>query len=100
MAAGYFDTLDPADRGRFLAAPSSTGRKRWDTLLAKAFAFKCHQHEVKAPMWTEAPPLTSRWYATPRKNVSAAGSNAWPSGPLSSSLRPTLFSTPATLAAV
>lgn len=73
IAASYFDDLDPSGRGRFLRArPPSTGRKRWDTLLARTFAYKCHQHGLKEPDWTATPPLESKWYATPRKHVSAA----------------------------
>ncbi|MDQ0733418.1 helix-turn-helix transcriptional regulator [Arthrobacter sp. B1I2] len=73
MAASYFDDLDPSGRRRFLRArPPSTGRKRWDTLLARTFAYKCHQHSLKEPAWTSTPPLESKWYATPRKHVSPA----------------------------
>ncbi len=73
MAASYFDDLNPSGRRRFLRThPPSTGRKRWDTLLARTFAYKCHQHGLKAPGWTATPPLESKWYATPRKHVSAA----------------------------
>lgn len=73
MAASYFDDLDPASRRRFLRArPASTGRKRWDALLARTFAYKCHQHGLKEPDWTSTPPLESKWYATPRKHVSPA----------------------------
>lgn len=73
MAASYFDDLTPADRHRFLSArPASTGRKRWDTLLARTFAYKCHQHRLKEPDWTSTPPLESKWYATPRKHISPA----------------------------
>lgn len=73
MAASYFDNLSPADRRRFLRArPASTGRKRWDALLARTFAYKCHQHGLKEPDWTSTPPLESKWYATPRKHVSSA----------------------------
>jgi hypothetical protein len=73
MAASYFDDLDPAGRRRFLRArPASTGRKRWDALLARTFAYKCHQHGLKEPDWTSTPPLESKWYATPRKHVSPA----------------------------
>jgi transcriptional regulator with XRE-family HTH domain len=73
MAASYFDDLNQANRRRFLRArPASTGRKRWDALLARTFAYKCHQHGLKEPDWTSTPPLESKWYATPRKNVSPA----------------------------
>ncbi|MGK3957581.1 helix-turn-helix transcriptional regulator [Arthrobacter sp. R4] len=73
MASSYFDDLNPADRRRFLRArPSSTGRKRWDALLARTFAYKCHQHGLKEPDWTSTSPLESKWYATPRKHVSPA----------------------------
>lgn len=72
MAADYFDDLGPADRRRFLEQPSSTGRKRWDALLARTFAYKCRQHGMKAPAWTHIQPLSSKWYATPRSHVSQA----------------------------
>ncbi|WP_171027532.1 helix-turn-helix transcriptional regulator [Pseudarthrobacter sp. NamE2] len=73
MAASYFDDLNPADRRQFLRArPGSTGRKRWDALLARTFAYKCHQHGIKEPDWTSTAPLASKWYATPRKHVSPA----------------------------
>ncbi|MGC0239490.1 helix-turn-helix transcriptional regulator [Arthrobacter sp. SD76] len=73
MAASYFDDLNPSDRRRFLRArPASTGRKRWDALLARTFAYKCHQHGLKEPDWTSTPRLESKWYATPRKHVSHA----------------------------
>jgi len=73
MAASYFDNLSPADRRRFLRArPASTGRKRWDALLARTFAYKCHQHGLREPDWTSTPPLESKWYASPRKHVSPA----------------------------
>lgn len=72
MAADYFDDLGPADRRRFLEQPSSTGRKRWDALLARTLAYKCHQHGLKAPTWTQTQPLSSKWYATPRRHVSQA----------------------------
>jgi hypothetical protein len=73
MAASYFDDLTPDGRRQFLSArPSSTGRKRWDALLARTFAYKCHQHGLPEPDWTSTPPLESKWYATPRKHVSPA----------------------------
>ena len=73
MAASYFDHLNSTDRRQFLCArPASTGRKRWDALLARTFAYKCHQHGLKEPDWTSTPPLESKWYATPRKHVSPA----------------------------
>lgn len=73
MAASYFDDLDPSGKKSFLSVrPSSTGRKRWDILLARTFAYKCHQHGFPEPDWTATPPLESKWYATPRKHVSPA----------------------------
>lgn len=72
MAADYFDGLGPADRRKFLQEPSSTGRKRWDALLARTLAYKCRQHGMKAPSWTHIQPLSSKWYATPRSHVSQA----------------------------
>ena len=73
MAATYFDHLNSTDRRQFLRTrPASTGRKRWDALLARTFAYKCHQHGLKEPVWTSTPPLESKWYATPRKHVSPA----------------------------
>ncbi|WP_285320805.1 helix-turn-helix transcriptional regulator [Pseudarthrobacter sp. lyk4-40-TYG-27] len=73
MAASYFDELNASGRRRFLRArPISTGRKRWDTLLARTFAYKCHQYGLQEPDWTTTPPLESKWYATPRKHVSPA----------------------------
>ncbi|KSU69997.1 DNA-binding transcriptional regulator, XRE-family HTH domain [Pseudarthrobacter enclensis] len=66
MAASYFDDLDPSGRRRFLRArPPPTGRKRWGTLLARTFAYKCHQHGLQEPDWTTTPPLETKWYATP-----------------------------------
>ncbi|WP_211882785.1 helix-turn-helix transcriptional regulator [Pseudarthrobacter albicanus] len=72
MATDYFDDLRPADRRKFLEVPASTGRKRWDALLARTLAYKCHQHGLKAPGWTRVQPLSSKWYATPRSHVSQA----------------------------
>jgi len=73
MAASYFDDLNSSGRRHFLhTRPASTGRKRWDTLLARTFAYKCHQHGMKEPGWTSAPPLESKWYATPRRHPSQA----------------------------
>ncbi|MGX1163695.1 DNA-binding XRE family transcriptional regulator [Arthrobacter sp. SLBN-100] len=73
MAANYFDDLTPDGRRQFLSLrPSSTGRKRWDALLARTFAYKCHQHGMEEPDWTSTPPLESKWYATPRKHASHA----------------------------
>ncbi|MCG2622539.1 helix-turn-helix domain-containing protein [Arthrobacter sp. I2-34] len=72
MAADYFDGLGPADRRLFLAEPSSTGRKRWDALLARTLAYKCRRHGMEPPAWTKVPPLPSKWYATPRRRISQA----------------------------
>lgn len=73
MAANYFDDLTPDGRRQFLGPrPPSTGRKRWDALLARTFAYKCHQHGLTEPDWTSTPPLESKWYATPRKHASPA----------------------------
>lgn len=72
QASSYFDRLNLAERTAFLVPPPSTGRKRWDTFLARTFAYKCRQHHMKEPSWTQAAPLESTWYATPRSNVSPA----------------------------
>jgi transcriptional regulator with XRE-family HTH domain len=73
MAASYFDDLTPEGRLQFLGArPASTGRTRWDALLARTFAYKCHQHGLQEPAWTMTPPLESKWYATPRRHPSQA----------------------------
>lgn len=73
MAVDYFENLDSRHRRLFLsAAPSSTGRKRWDALLSRAFAYRCREHGMKAPAWTRVDPLQQKWYATPRRHPSEA----------------------------
>lgn len=72
QASAYFDRLDDNARSVFLNAPSSTGRKRWDALLARTFAYKCRQHDIEEPQWTQVDPLTRTWFATSRPSVSSA----------------------------
>ncbi|WP_162144910.1 helix-turn-helix transcriptional regulator [Arthrobacter castelli] len=72
QAATYFDRLDDKARSVFLNAPSSTGSKRWDALLARTFAYKCRQHDIEEPQWTQIDPLTRTWFATSRPSISSA----------------------------
>lgn len=72
QAAAYFDRLDIEAQNVFLAAPASTGSKRWDAFLARTFAYKCRQHQMQEPGWTRIEPLTRTWYATARSSISPA----------------------------
>jgi DNA-binding XRE family transcriptional regulator len=72
MAVDFFDDLDNPGRTLFLRAPSSTGRKRWDALLARTVAYKCREHGLRPPARTRIETLRHKWFATPRRHVSAA----------------------------
>ncbi|WP_413542101.1 helix-turn-helix transcriptional regulator [Arthrobacter sp. VKM Ac-2550] len=72
MSVDFFDDLDNRHRQLFLRQPSSTGRKRWDALLARTFAYRCREHGMKAPAWTQTGRLAHKWYATPRQHPSEA----------------------------
>ncbi|WP_460465709.1 helix-turn-helix transcriptional regulator [Arthrobacter pigmenti] len=72
MATDFLAGLNSRSRHEFLQEPPSTGRKRWDVLLARTLAYKCREMGVKSPAWTNAPPLGHTWYATPRRHVSEA----------------------------
>jgi Ribbon-helix-helix protein, copG family len=52
----------PSDVERCLKVPSSTGDRRWDTLLAVAVGRACRERGIEAPAWTSAPPLPSWWF--------------------------------------
>lgn len=51
----------------FLAAPSTTGSLRWDTLLAAAIGRECRLSGIARPDWTYPKPLDTWWFvdATP-----------------------------------
>lgn len=72
MATDFLTDLDSSRRRQFLQEPPSTGRKRWDALLARTFAYKCRESGIKPPAWTSVPPLRHTWYATPRRHASEA----------------------------
>jgi hypothetical protein len=59
------------ERATFLAAPASTGDRRWDQLVAVAFARQCRLLGLKAPCWTETEPLRPWWFPIPDRRLVA-----------------------------
>jgi hypothetical protein len=52
----------PNDLARCLATPTTTGSRRWDTLLAAAAGRECRRRNLDRPAWTNPLPLTSWWF--------------------------------------
>jgi len=53
----------PGDITRCLAPPSTTGDRRWDTLVAAAVGRECrHKGVVDTPTWTDPSPLSTWWF--------------------------------------
>ncbi|MDY7101236.1 MAG: hypothetical protein S0880_08615 [Actinomycetota bacterium] len=50
------------DLEAFVAAPTSTGDGRWDTLIAAVVARECRHRGASTPEWTAVPPLDSWWF--------------------------------------
>ncbi len=63
--ADFRSLADPADIDMFLAAPTTTGDRRWDTLLAAAIGRECRGRRLAAPAWTNPAPLRSWWFPVP-----------------------------------
>lgn len=53
---------EPADIRAFFAAPSTTGDRRWDTLVAAAVEDLAGQLGIQPPAWTDQPPLGTCWF--------------------------------------
>lgn len=53
---------DPENLAAFLAAPPSTGDRRWDTLIAAVVARECRLRALPIPIWTRVPPLERFWF--------------------------------------
>lgn len=50
------------DIERCLAPPSTTGDRRWDTLIAAAVGRECRHKGVDTPTWADPTPLPTWWF--------------------------------------
>ena len=54
----------PADRSAFFSAPSTTGDRRWDALLAGAVEHYCLGNGYEVPSWTRGKSVRGLWFVT------------------------------------
>jgi hypothetical protein len=78
-----FDKADGADRRRMVeVAPSPTGDRRYDALLASLVEYSCIHHGMKPPEWVDDPSrfLEEWWFVSGMKSLHA---NAMVHSPIS-----------------
>lgn len=63
--------VSQADHAAFMFAPSTTGDRRWDALLAGAIEHHCLKAGVDVPAWTRGKTAGGFWFVGSNKNLHA-----------------------------
>ncbi len=61
-SSNFAEATSPADMTAFLSAPSTTGDRRWDALVAGVAEDLALQRSVAVPTWTAGPAVDGFWY--------------------------------------